>query len=114
MDVDAVSILSKTRGDALEFGFVPALEASLQSKLKGHLDKEGTVTDRSGRALNYGEVVPPILDNAPRQTVAMDGAACAAFVENVLVPEFQPETVVLLDNLATHKTPKRQRGIHRA
>ena len=32
---------------------------------------------------------------------AMDGAAFAAYVEKVLVPELAPGTVVILDNLAT-------------
>lgn len=35
---------------------------------------------------------------------AMDGEAFAAYVEQVLVPELAPGTVVILDNLATHKT----------
>lgn len=34
---------------------------------------------------------------------AMDGEAFAAYVEQVLVPELEPGTVVILDNLATHK-----------
>ena len=34
---------------------------------------------------------------------AIDGAAFAACVEKVLVPELSPGTVVILDNLATHK-----------
>lgn len=34
---------------------------------------------------------------------AMDGEAFAAYVREVLVPEIQPETVVICDNLATHK-----------
>ena len=34
---------------------------------------------------------------------AMDGAAFAAYVEKVLVPELAPGTVVILDNLAIHK-----------
>ncbi len=33
----------------------------------------------------------------------MDGPAFAAYVEKVLVPELAPGTVVILDNLATHK-----------
>jgi transposase len=33
---------------------------------------------------------------------AMDGEAFAAYVEQVLVPEQEPGTVVILDNLATH------------
>lgn len=34
---------------------------------------------------------------------AMDGPAFAAYVEKVLVPELSPGTVVILDNLVTHK-----------
>ena len=34
---------------------------------------------------------------------AMDGPAFAAYVARVLVPELAPGTVVILDNLATHK-----------
>ena len=34
---------------------------------------------------------------------AMDGSAFAAYVEKVLVPELAPGTVVILDNLATHR-----------
>ncbi len=34
---------------------------------------------------------------------AMDGPAFAAYVEKVLVPELAPGTVVILDNLSTHK-----------
>lgn len=34
---------------------------------------------------------------------AMDGFTFAAYVEKVLVPELEPGTVVILNNLATHK-----------
>ena len=34
---------------------------------------------------------------------AMDGPAFTAYVEKVLVPELSPGTVVILDNLATHR-----------
>lgn len=34
---------------------------------------------------------------------AMDGPAFAAYVREVLVPEIKPGTVVVLDNLATHR-----------
>lgn len=34
---------------------------------------------------------------------AMDGPAFTAYVEKVLVPELKPGTVVVLDNLATHR-----------
>lgn len=34
---------------------------------------------------------------------AMDGAAFAAYIGDVLVPEIKPGTIVICDNLATHK-----------
>lgn len=34
---------------------------------------------------------------------AMDGPASAAYIREVLVPEIAPGTVVILDNLATHR-----------
>jgi len=34
---------------------------------------------------------------------AMDGSAFVAYVKKVLLPELAPGTVVILDNLATHK-----------
>ena len=33
----------------------------------------------------------------------MDGPAFAAYIREVLVPEIEPGTVVILDNLATHR-----------
>jgi len=39
---------------------------------------------------------------------AMDGEAFAAYVEQVLVPELEPGTVVILDNLATQECCCRQ------
>lgn len=33
----------------------------------------------------------------------MDGAAFATYVREVLIPEIEPGTVVICDNLATHK-----------
>jgi hypothetical protein len=38
---------------------------------------------------------------------AMDGAAFAAYIQKVLIPELAPGTVVILDNLATYKKPSR-------
>ena len=38
---------------------------------------------------------------------AMDGEAFAAYIAQVLIPELAPGTVVILDNLATHKTVSR-------
>ena len=36
----------------------------------------------------------------------MDGPAFAAYIRNMLVPEIAPGTVVILDNLATHRNKK--------
>jgi transposase len=45
---------------------------------------------------------------------AMDGAAFAAYVEKVLVPELTPGTVVILDNLATHKNAEAEKAMRKA
>ncbi|WP_217805733.1 IS630 family transposase, partial [Roseovarius sp. A-2] len=45
---------------------------------------------------------------------AMDGAAFAAYVEKVLVPELSAGTVVILDNLATHKNVEAEKAMRRA
>jgi transposase len=45
---------------------------------------------------------------------AMDGAAFAAYVEKVLVPELSPGTVVILDNLATHKNVEAEKAMRSA
>lgn len=45
---------------------------------------------------------------------AMDGAAFAAYGEKVLVPELSPGTVVILDNLATHKNVEAEKAMRRA
>jgi len=45
---------------------------------------------------------------------AMDGPAFAAYVEKVLVPELEPGTVVILDNLATHKNAVAARAMRKA
>ncbi|WP_185962222.1 transposase [Palleronia caenipelagi] len=34
---------------------------------------------------------------------AMDGPAFVAYIRDVLIPEFEPVTAVILDNLATHR-----------
>lgn len=34
---------------------------------------------------------------------AMDGSAFAAYIREVLIPEIEPGTLIILDNLATHK-----------
>ena len=42
---------------------------------------------------------------------AMDGPAFAAYVSKVLVPEIEPGTVVILDNLATHRNVEATRAL---
>ncbi len=44
----------------------------------------------------------------------IDGPAFAAYVEHVLVPELKPGTVVILDNLATHKNTEAARAMRNA
>jgi transposase len=45
---------------------------------------------------------------------AMDGPAFAAYVEKVLVPELTPGTVIILDNLATHKNAEAAKAMREA
>jgi hypothetical protein len=45
---------------------------------------------------------------------AMDGEAFAAYVEQVLVPELAPGTVVILDTLATHKNAAAAKAMRKA
>lgn len=45
---------------------------------------------------------------------AMDGSAFAAYVRDVLAPELKPGTVVILDNLATHRNVEAARAIRAA
>lgn len=42
----------------------------------------------------------------------MDGPAFVAYIRDVLVPEIQPGTVVILDNLATHKNKEAEAVLH--
>jgi len=42
---------------------------------------------------------------------AMDGPAFAAYVSKVLVPEIEPGTVVILDNLVTHRNVEATRAL---
>ncbi|WP_300075113.1 transposase [uncultured Ruegeria sp.] len=44
----------------------------------------------------------------------MDGPAFAAYVKKVLVPELEPGTVVILDNLATHKNAEAAKAMREA
>ncbi len=45
---------------------------------------------------------------------AMDGEAFTAYVEQVLVPELEPGTVVILDNLATYRNAAAAKAMHKA
>ncbi len=45
---------------------------------------------------------------------AMDGDAFAAYIRQVLLPELSPRTVVVLDNLATHRNAEAVRAIRKA
>ncbi|MFG6592815.1 IS630 family transposase [Sulfitobacter sp. 1A12157] len=45
---------------------------------------------------------------------AMDGPAFAAYVREVLVPELSPGTVVILDNLATHRNAEAAEALRQA
>ena len=45
---------------------------------------------------------------------AMDGEAFEAYIEQVLIPELEPGTVVILDNLATHKNAAAAKAIREA
>lgn len=42
---------------------------------------------------------------------AMDGPAFAAYIREVLVPEIEPGTVVILDNLATHRNKEASQAL---
>lgn len=44
----------------------------------------------------------------------MDGAAFTAYIEKVLVPELEPGTVVILDNLATHTISDAAKALRKA
>ena len=45
---------------------------------------------------------------------SMDGEAFAAYVTQVLLPELEPGTVVILDNLATHKNAAAAKAMREA
>lgn len=45
---------------------------------------------------------------------AMDGTAFAAYIREVLVPELSPGTVVILDNLATHRNAEAAEALRQA
>ena len=43
---------------------------------------------------------------------AMDGPAFVAYIRDVLIPEIEPGTVVILDNLATHRNKEAEALLH--
>jgi len=45
---------------------------------------------------------------------AMDGSAFTAYIREVLVPELHPGTVVILDNLATHRNKEAANALREA
>lgn len=45
---------------------------------------------------------------------AMDGPAFTAYIRDVLVPELTPGTVVILDNLATHRNAEASQALQKA
>ena len=67
-------------------------------RLKGNAPfrRWGTQTFIAG--LTHDQLIAPWVIKG-----AMDGAAFAAYVREVLLPEIEPGTVVICDNLATHK-----------
>ena len=52
--------------------------------------------------------------NACIHLPVIDGDAFTAYVERVLVPELVPGTVVILDNLATHKNADAAKAVRKA
>lgn len=73
------------------------------------------------RPLDHGERRPFIAGLSADALIApwvikgaMDGEAFAAYVEQVLVPELEPGTVAILDNLATHKNAAAAKALRQA
>lgn len=73
----------------------------------GPVRRMGTQTFIAG--LSAGALIAPWVIKG-----AMDGAAFAAYFEKVLVPELAPGTVVILDNLATHKNAAAAKAMREA
>jgi transposase len=69
--------------------------------------KRGTQTLIAGLTQD-GLVAPWVIKGA------MDGEAFAAYVQKVLVPELQPGTCVILDNLSTHHNTEAGKAIRDA
>lgn len=67
----------------------------------------GTQTFIAG--LSAGEMIAPWASKG-----AMNGAAFVAYIRNVLIPEIAPGTIVILDNLSTHKNADAVRAMRDA
>jgi transposase len=99
--IDETSIktnLSRLRGCA------PRGERLSMDALFGHWNSQTFI---AGLTQN-GLIAPWVI------TGAMDGPAFAAYVEKVLVPELMPGTVVILDNLATHRNVEAAKAVKQA
>ena len=66
-------------------------------------DLFASVKDRAERSRTRTVESAAIRVEAHRDKGAMDGPAFAAYIREVLVREIAPGTVVILDNLATHR-----------
>ncbi len=64
----------------------------------------GTQTFIAG--LTHTDLIAPWVING-----AMNGPAFAAYIREVLVPEINPGTVVILDNLATHRNKEAEAAL---
>ena len=67
----------------------------------------GTQTFIAG--LTHNEMIAPWIIKG-----AMDGSAFAAYIREVLAPELEPGTVVICDNLATHKNAQAAQALREA
>ena len=65
-------------------------------------------------AINPEDAPRAVLEYLATLDDAAFGAAFAAYVEKVLVPELSPGTVVILDNLATHKNAEAEKAMRKA
>lgn len=60
-------------------------------------------------AITQEAAIAPMLLDGP-----MDGEAFAAYVEKILIPALPPESIVVMDNLSAHKSPKVARLLYEA
>lgn len=76
------------------YGYAPRGQRLIGAVPHGHWKVSTLVCGLTSR----GVIAPMVLDGA------LDGAAFAAYVEQVLAKETRPGDLVILDNLAAHKT----------